>query len=256
MISVNSVIIDADSVYQEMQYHPAPNKAAAEHQAAVTLVVGELLRQRALELGLDVRQNDDQTNDDDHIEQLIQHDVQIPQATDAECRTYFQANQDRFYSSPLLDVSHILIAGDPKDEQQRAYAHDIGERLLSQVIKTPGSFSQLAQQHSNCDSSGNGGSLGQIEKGQTVPEFERQVFRASVGLLKSLVETRYGYHLVKVNNKVEGQLLDYDIVADRIRDYLNEKVRRKAIAQYINALMAEAQIEGIDIDFQSSPLMQ
>ena len=125
MISVNNVTIDAESVYQEMQYHPAPSKEAAEHQAAVTLVVGELLRQRASDLGLNVRHNDEPTADDDHIELLIQRDVHIPEATDAECRTYYEANQDRFYTSPLLDVSHILIAGDPKDEKQRAYAHDI-----------------------------------------------------------------------------------------------------------------------------------
>lgn len=256
MISVNNVTIDAESVYQEMQYHPAPSKEAAEHQAAVTLVVGELLRQRASDLGLNVRHNDEPTADDDHIEQLIQRDVHIPEATDAECRTYYEANQDRFYTSPLLDVSHILIAGDPKDEKQRAYAHDIADRLLAQVIKKPEDFARLAQQHSNCDSSGNGGSLGQIEKGQTVTEFERQVFRASVGLIKSLVETRYGYHIVNVHNKVDGQLLEYEMVRERIRDYLNEKVRRKAVAQYINALMAEAQIEGISIDHQTSPLMQ
>lgn len=256
MISVNNVTIDADSVYQEMQYHPAPDKETAEHQAAVTLVVGELLRQRATDLGLNVRDNNDPTAENDHIEQLIQRDVHIPEATEAECRTYYEANQDRFYTSPLLDVSHILIAGDPKDEKQRAYAHDIADRLLAQVVKNPEHFARLAQQHSNCDSSGNGGSLGQIEKGQTVSEFERQVFRASVGLIKSLVETRYGYHIVQVHNKVEGQQLDYDMVQDRIRDYLNEKVRRKAVAQYINALMAEAQIEGVSIDYQSSPLMQ
>lgn len=256
MISVNNVTIEADSVYQEMQYHPAPDKEAAEHQAAVTLVVGELLRQRATDLGLTVHHNSDPTAEDDHIEQLIEQDVYIPQATGTECRAYYDANQERFYTSPLLDVSHILIAGDPLDERQRAYAHDICDRLLMQVKKNPQDFSGLAQKHSNCDSGGNGGSLGQIEKGQTVTEFERQVFRASEGLIKSLVETRYGYHIVQVHKKVDGQLLDYDMVQSRIRDYLNEKVRRKAVAQYINALMADANIDGIELDIQKSPLMQ
>lgn len=256
MIAVNDVTIDADRVYQEMQYHPAPNKEAAEHQAATTLVVGELLRQRATELGLNVRGTDDPAADDDHIEQLIEHDVHIPEATEEECRAYFDANTERFYTSPLLDVSHILIAGDPKDEGQRAYAHDIADRLLAQVKKKPDDFSRLAKKHSNCDSSGNGGSLGQIEKGQTVPEFERQVFHVQEGLIKSLVETRYGYHIVQIHHRVDGQQLEYDMVKDRIRDYLNEKVRRKAIAQYINALMAEARIDGIELDVQRSPLMQ
>lgn len=256
MISVNNVSIDADSVYQEMQYHPAPSRDLAEHHAAVTLVVGELLRQRAQDLGLEVRDNNAPTAEDDHIEQLIAQEVAIPDATEDECRKYFETNRDQFYTSPLLDVSHILIAGDPKDEQQRAYAYDIADRLLAQVRKKPDDLRHLARQHSDCDSSGNGGSLGQIEKGQTVSEFERQVFRASVGLLKSLVETRYGYHIVQIHNKVEGQALDYDMVSDRIRDYLNEKVRRKAVAQYINALMAEADIKGIQIDHATSPLMQ
>ncbi len=256
MIAVNDVTIDADRVYQEMQYHPAPSKEEAEYQAATTLVVGELLRQRAADLGLSVADADSQASDDDYIEQLIEHDVHIPEATEDECRAYFESNPERFYTSPLLDVSHILIAGDPRDDGQRAYAHDIADRLLAQVKKKPDDFARLAKKHSNCDSSGNGGSLGQIEKGQTVTEFERQVFRASEGLIKSLVETRYGYHIVQIHHKVDGQPLEYEMVQERIRDYLNEKVRRKAIAQYINALMAEARIDGIELDVQKSPLMQ
>lgn len=256
MIAVNSVAIESDRVFQEMQYHPAPSKEQAEHQAATTLVVGELLRQRAAELSLAVRHVDDPAADDDHIEQLIAREVHIPEATRAECQAYFNANPERFVTSPLLDVSHILIAGDPKDEARRAYAHDIADRLLAQVKKAPQDFGKLAKAHSNCASSGAGGSLGQIGRGQTVNEFERQVFRVCTGLIKSLVETRYGYHIVLVHQKVDGKPLEFDMVYERIRDYLNEKVRRKAIAQYINALMADAHIEGIELNYTSSPLMQ
>ncbi|WP_417513160.1 peptidylprolyl isomerase [Marinobacter sp.] len=256
MIAVNDVTIASERVLQEMQYHPAPSKEQAEYQAATTLVLGELLRQRAAELGLEVRDMDDPTADDDHIEQLIKREVHIPEATRDECLAYFQANPELFVTSPLLDVSHILIAGDPKDEAQRAYAHDIAERLLSQIKKAPQDFGKLAKAHSNCDSSGAGGSLGQIGKGQTVQEFERQVFRAGTGLIKSLVETRYGYHIVQIHQKVDGKPLDFEMAYERIRDYLNEKVRRKAISQYINTLMAGARIEGIELNVTRSPLMQ
>lgn len=256
MINVNDVTIEADRVYQEMQYHPASSREEAEYQAATTLVVGEVLRQRALQLGLNVQGVEEPTATDDHIEKLIEHDVTIPEASIAECRQYYQANRERFATSPRVTARHILVAGDPRDEGQRVAAHDIAQRLLDRVRKTPTDFVPLAQAHSECPSSQDGGNLGMLERGQTVPEFEKTVFRASEGLIPTLVETRYGYHVVEVLNHQPGQPLAFEDVQEHIRDYLNTRVRRKAIAQYINALLAEARIEGLELDVQRSPLMQ
>ena len=61
------------------------------------------------------------------------------------------------------------------------------------------------------------------------------------------VETRYGFHIIRLDRKIEGRVLPYEIVAERIADYLRESVRRRADAQYIARLVSAAKIEGIEL---------
>jgi peptidyl-prolyl cis-trans isomerase C len=70
------------------------------------------------------------------------------------------------------------------------------------------------------------------------------------------ISSRYGVHVAFIDQRVEGRRLEFDMVSQRIADYLNEKVRRKAIAQYIETLIAKADIEGFDFSVSDSPLMQ
>ncbi|MCI0667012.1 MAG: peptidyl-prolyl cis-trans isomerase, partial [Methylococcaceae bacterium] len=114
----------------------------------------------------------------------------------------------------------------------------------------------LAKQHSACPSKREGGDLGQISRGQTTSEFERQLFVLPQGLASRPVETRYGYHVVEVQRKQEGRILEYEQVAKKIAGYLNESVRRKAVSQYIRVLIGEARIQGIDMQGADSMLMQ
>jgi len=256
MIKVNGRTLPEDHLYREMQYHPAESKDEALFQAARTLVIGEVLKDRAEALGLELDDWDDPAGEADFIEQLFDAEVTYPKATTEECRQYFEANPERFTTSPLLDVSHILLAADPEDDDERMQTLEHAEVLLERLKSDPKRFAELAKRHSACTSQNEGGSLGQLERGQTVPEFERPVFSASVGLLPNPVESRYGYHLVQIHHRVEGQALTFDMVESDIRDYLNEKVRRKAIAQYLTQLLADANIEGLDMDVSASPLMQ
>lgn len=259
MITVNGIAIAPERIFREMQYHPAPSKEEAEHNAAMTLVVGEVLRQRASALGLpqaDIEQLETSAEQEELIEQLIELEVAIPQASRAECEAYFHANPQRFTTSPLLDISHILIAADPQDDVERVAAKEQAEALLLTLQRDPKAMARLAKAHSICSSSGDGGHLGQVTRGDTVAEFERIVFNATVGVLPYPVETRYGFHLVRVNRRVDGRLLPFAEVQDRIADYLNERVRRKAVAQYIEQLLANADISGLALQVSASPMMQ
>lgn len=256
MIKVNGRTLPEDDLYREMQYHPAESKDEALLQAARTLVIGEVLKDRAEALGLDLDDWDDPAGEADFIEQLFDAEVTYPKASTEECRQYFEANPERFVTSPLLDVSHILLAADPEDADERMQTLEQAEVLLERLKSDPSRFAEVAKRHSACTSQNEGGSLGQLERGQTVPEFERPVFSSSVGLMPNPVESRYGYHLVHIHHRVEGQALTFDMVEADIRDYLNEKVRRKAIAQYLTQLLANADIEGLELDVSASPLMQ
>ncbi|MEH6467935.1 MAG: peptidylprolyl isomerase, partial [Porticoccus sp.] len=109
-------------------------------------------------------------------------------------------------------------------------------------------FEALANEHSDCPSKETGGSLGQITRGQTTPEFENAVFELEEGLAKDPVESRYGYHVVYIDKKLLGKQLEYEQVKSDVANMLMEFGQRKAIAQYIHKLVDESEIEGIDFE--------
>ena len=255
MIQVNNTSISEAAIMAEMQYHPSNNKRSAMLKAAESLIIGELLRQRAKALGLSVKSEANHASDDNFLDAIIQTEVAIPQASSQECEQYYALNPQRFASSPLLEVSHILIGAAPDDDIARVEAKALAEQLITQ-LQQGALLSELARQYSACPSKETGGSLGQISRGQTVPEFERQIFSAAEGLLVQPVESRYGYHIVYIARKVAGKQLPFSVVQQKIADYLNEKVRRKAVAQYIHRLIVDAQIDGYDFNLSDSPLMQ
>ncbi|GAB3017378.1 peptidylprolyl isomerase [Bowmanella dokdonensis] len=256
-VKVNNRPIDAEQISAEIQYHPAGTRREATVKAARALIINEVVRQRAVSVGLWPTDKLLESHQEEPlIEQLIARDAHLPKASEEDCRQFFGANQQRFASAPLLEVRHILLAADPKDADERANSRELADQLLILLQQNQQDFAELARSHSQCPSAKVGGNLGQISKGQTVPEFERQLFAAPKGLMNTPVETRYGFHLVEIVRRVEGHPLPYEQVRGDIRRYLDAKVRRKTIAQYLTCLLSEADIQGFDFGLEGSPLMQ
>ncbi len=258
VVSVNNVLIPERDIAQEMQYHPADSREQAYLLAARALVVRELLLQRAAVKGIGevTEVSDAETADESRIRSLFELEIATPRADEAACRKYYESNPHRFRTAPLVQVRHILIPAAAKDLEGRRAAKQLADQFLEQLNGNPKEFAELATRHSACPSKRDGGSLGQLSKGQTVPEFERQVFALPEGLASRPLETRYGYHIVDVQRREEGRTLEYGQVAAKIAEYLNERVRRKAVSQYIRYLIGDADIKGIDMDGADSLLMQ
>lgn len=261
-ISVNGVAIARDAIAREAQNHPAEKPVAAWQEAARALVIRELLLQEArrLEIGADPQSDDEgrrETEDEALIRQLIEREVQTPQADEAACRRYYQQNRNRFRSADLFEVRHILIAAADGDRKAGASAREHATRIIEQLRAEPSRFAELAEACSACPSGRSGGNLGQIGPGQTVPEFERALATLPVGeIAPEPVKTRYGLHVVLVERRIAGRELPFELVHARIRDWLAEKVRRTALAQYLAILAGRADIKGIALAAAGSPLVQ
>jgi peptidyl-prolyl cis-trans isomerase C len=253
MLTVNEQTIDEASIVREMQYHPADSQTEARNKACQALIIGELLKQRAQKLSI---YDEGKAKGEDYLDALIEREVSVPEATVADCQRYYEQNQGKFCTTPLIEGRHILLACAPEDDLGRSEALDQAKVLIQELQKDPELFPAFAKRYSRCPSAETGGSLGQIGKGQTVPEFERQLFNLPEGLASAPIESRYGIHIVLIAHREEGRQLPFDMAHARIRDYLNEKVRRKAIAQYIEALINDARIEGFSFEVSGSPLMQ
>jgi peptidyl-prolyl cis-trans isomerase C len=255
-IRVNGVLIEPEALALELQYHPAAEQSEAMFLAAQALVIRELLLQRGQELNLQVATAAGESADETALRALIEHEVVVPEADEAACEHFYQSNLSRFVSAPLLAARHILLECAPDDIEARISRREQAQALIKQLQDDPQRFGELAVGHSACPSKAQGGSLGQLSKGQTVPEFEKQLFRQPQGLVTQPLESRYGFHVVYVDQRIEGLQLPYETVAQDIRRELYQRVWQKAVAQYLQTLVGAADIQGINLAGADSPLVQ
>lgn len=258
---VNGVPIPEAAIAAEMQNHPAASPDAAWKEAARALAIRELLLQEARRQGIEATspQDDDRlrTEDETLIDRLLESQVAMPVAGEADCRRYYDNNLARFRTPSLFEASHILLPAASEDRDAYDAACREAETLIAVLQTRPGEFAALAKARSACPSAGVGGSLGQLERGQTVPEFETFLFALEPGQLCSVpVKTRYGAHVLRLDRRIEGRQLPFDTVRQRIADYLDEAVWRRATAQYLQILAGRAELQGIDLDASDSPLVQ
>jgi len=250
-VRVNGVRIERAAIAGEVQHHPSPTPAQAWKAAAQALVVRELLTQEARRLQIteeplasgDGRR---ETAEEAAIRGLVAREVRTPKADVQSCRRYYQRHPQRFRSPDVYEVSHILFAAVESDKERHAQAHAAARAVIAELREWPERFAELAKAHSDCPSAAHDGNLGQITAGQTTPEFERALSALAEGAVtQDPVATPYGFHVIRLERKHEGRQLPFELVADRIAEYLQASVQRQAMAQYIGRLASAASIEGI-----------
>jgi len=261
-ISVNGVKIPREDISREAQNHQAASPAAAWTEAARALVIRQLLLQEALRLDMRPEPAVDEegrreTDEEALVRALVEQQVKTPIADATACRRYYEQNLQKFRSSDLYEAAHILIAADPRDAAQVEAARKHALALIEILARDPKGFADAARVSSACPSREQGGNLGQISRGQTVPEFEQALAGLTPGTVSlHPIQTRYGFHVVRLDRKVEGEQLPFELVEARIAEYLNEACRRRAIAQYIAILAGEARVEGVALVSPDSHKLQ
>jgi peptidyl-prolyl cis-trans isomerase C len=255
-VTVNGVEIAHDLISREAQNHPSAKPTDAWRAAARALAVRELLLQEARRLGLRPVPAADaegrrETEEEALIRDLIETEIATPAPDEASCRRYYERNAARFTSADIFECAHILIAARRNQPEAFAAARTRANWVLAQVREAPGRFEALATAHSDCPSSSSGGNLGQITKGMTTPEFERALVGMKAGEIGPVVESRYGFHVIRLQRRVAGALLPFDAVQERIAAYLKERSQRLAIAQYFARLAFRATLTGVDLPMPS-----
>ena len=255
-IQVNGVAITEDELARELQYHPATSHAQALYAACRALVVRQLLLQRAAELGVVGEAEEGEAAEEADIRALIDREVGVPEADEASCLQWYEANPARLTALWRMRLRHVLLACAPDDLDGRAKAREQAEELLAELREHPERFTEKAMRFSDCPSKDDGGDLGWIEPGQTVPEFEKRLLQQQPGLLGHPLESRYGLHVVELIERDGGEPLDFTEARPRIAAYLRAQVLQRAVSQYISVLAGEARIEGFAFDGAESPLVQ
>lgn len=252
-VSVNGKSVGRDAILREARNHQDLPPAEAWKAAASALVVKELLVQEARRRGIAGEPRDDgagrrETEEEAAIRALVEDAVAVPEASEEECRRYYEANRRRFRSAMLVEASHILLAAAPEDAAARLAAQGEAKAVAAEACAYPQRFADLARRHSRCPSGGQGGSLGQLTPGSTVPEFEAALAGMQPGTVApDPVETRFGFHVVRLDRRIEGRDLPFEIVRERIAGYLAMATAHRAQAQFVARLVSAADIRGVTL---------
>ncbi len=245
---VGDTAISEAEIAREMQFHRAEKPEQSRADAARALVVRELLRCEISRLGLDreVQPVGGEPPEEAQIRVLLEREVENRVPTDDFCRRYYEQNQERFHAPDRIRVRHVLLAAEVDDVTGRFSAREQGEKLIAELKTQPHLFADFAQRYSDCPSKTEGGELGWLERGQTTPEFDRQIFRLRAGLAAFPVESRWGYHVVCVDEIAAGEALAFEAVQQRISDYLELQVRQQEVQQFLLELQERYEVRGLD----------
>lgn len=174
------------------------------------------------------------------INQEIMNKITI---SDAQSKAYYDANPQMFKQPEQVKASHILIKveADATDAQKEEARKKINE--IQQKIKNGGDFAELAKEYSEGPSNVRGGDLGYFRRGQMVKPFEDAAFAMQPNEVSDVVETNFGYHLIKVYDKKPEQTVAYGDVKEKIGERLKQEKAEKEATQYIAQLKKGAKIE-------------
>lgn len=173
-----------------------------------------------------------------NLQKKFEEDTKI---SDSEMKKYYEENKSSFYTDTVT-ASHILIKtqddkGKELSDEKKKEAKKKAEEALAKV-QGGEDFAKVAKEYSQDSSAANGGDLGTFGRGQMVKEFEDAAFSMKDGEISGIVETQYGYHIIKVTKRVNKQET-YDEVKDQIKTTLaGEKY-----SEYVEKLKSDSKIE-------------
>ena len=186
-----------------------------------------------------------------HIERMIAAKIYLDRVrmdasdvSDVELRRFYDENEARLTLPPRVRVRHILLKWKPLGTQDDRGAVRKQMQPILERAREGEDFAKLAMEFSEDSSTrGNGGDTGLFGPGTMVPEFEQAAFTLEVGEISDPVDTVFGVHIMKVEEREEARLLPFEEVRDQLRDYVREQQMEAAVRAKIEDLRAAAEVE-------------
>jgi len=252
-VTVNGKEISAAAIAAEAQNHNAPKGKPgwAWKSGAQALVIRELLLQEAHKRKLvpdpkELSPGKTETEEESLIRVLLEEAVLPDTPDDNRIAKIYADNPDMFRAPTLYEPAHILFKADPQDTSARLQSETKAKAALVTLAKQPKAFGALAQQISDCPSKDNGGQLGQLVSGDTVPEFESAMDEMEVGQISAApVPTRFGLHILRLDAKAKGEVLPFEAVKTQITEMLEKADWARSAKEFVATLVKDAEIEGV-----------
>ncbi len=200
--------------------------------------------QEALEgYGLSLERFREDVRNDIRIRKLLDdRTADVAQPTDAEISGFYDESRKYFEAPASAHTRHILVRCDrdasaETHAKQKEKAEDIRRQL-----KEGAAFAELAGKESDCPSGKQGGDLGNLQRGQTVKEFEEAAFSQPLNEAGPVVQTQFGYHVIEVLARTEAHTKPLADVREDIAEFLTDRKKQEAIEKYIQDLRSQATI--------------
>lgn len=176
-------------------------------------------------------------------EYLKKQGILEPEIPEDRIRQMYEADPKSYSREESVNVSHILIGADAHaGAEAKEKARQKAEEIRAEILKGK-DFAEMAKQHSSCNSAAGGGELGFVKKGFMPKEFDKVAFALEKGAMSEVVETKFGYHVIKVLDKRPAGVAPYEDVRDFIRKYLQDEESRKKLASHIVELRKKSKVE-------------
>lgn len=253
-IIVNGEQIPQQDIAFEAQNHPMPSdkpgwawQAAAQALVWRTLFLQEARKRNLVPDPMELEAGQWETEEEALIRQLFEEVLPAVEINEEQLRAHYEQHAENYRGPSLYEAAHILFVAPPDDSVARTEALKKAQAVARELQSNPRRFAQLAKEHSDCPSAGQGGLMGQLSSGDVVPEFEAILRTLEVGEISAPQQTRYGYHVVRLDERALGQPLPFESVRAHLAQAQEKKHWVASGRAFMEQLLEDNEIEGIDM---------
>jgi peptidyl-prolyl cis-trans isomerase C len=242
---LNRVISYYDQEQQKMIEKNPQIKENILMQIIRSTVIAQLAKKKGFDKKAEIRNQQEMIINNFLATVYLQKEVvEKISISEEKARSYYKDHPDVFKDPEMIRVKHILIkteASAPEEEKKKAKAK--AEAVLKK-IKGGEDFSKLASEVSDDPGTKDkGGDLDFFPRGTMIPAFEEVAFSLKPGETSGLVETEYGYHIIKMEEKKEALLEPYEKIKDKVKDQALQEMRKTAVSEFIEKALKNAGVE-------------
>jgi peptidyl-prolyl cis-trans isomerase C len=177
------------------------------------------------------------------IQKLLQGEIAKIEIKPSDISTFYEKNPDKFQQPETVHAAHILVIV-PQGSDEKAKAALKAKALEAlKAARSGQDFATLARKYSDDGSAQHGGDLGFFPRGQMVPAFEQAAFALKPGEISDLVETPFGFHIIKMIERRPGGTVPFAQVAPKIQEYLENQAQSEKAKAFVDTLKAKGKIE-------------
>ncbi len=240
---------DADKAKGKEQFEKTIETYKTENKVTDAEFNEKLAPQLKLQ-GMSREQWDKQQIEQATLPVILERELKIT-VTDDQIKKYYDDNPARFEEPEMVRASHILLSTrdmttnkelpDDKKKEKRKQTEDLLKRA-----RAGEDFAKLAKEFSEDPGSKDKGGEYKFPRGQMVPEFEAAAFSLNTNQISDIVTTQYGYHIIKLSEKIPAKKTELDKVSPKIKEYLRQQAIQNQIKAYLETLKKNAGVQILD----------